>query len=195
MATRFAAADAHYPPSGGGNATLVVSRDADFSTITEQHSVWLDEVADYVPGRFYERELPALAALLADVDPLDVLVVDGYVDLDPHGTPGLGRHVWDADLAPVVIGVAKTRFHAATHAEPVLRGASKRPLYVTAVGIPRAEAADLVRGMSGSARLPDALRIVDRLARSASSGLMSTHPRGDRRHPGPRRQTGDCDTL
>ncbi|MFE6650255.1 endonuclease V [Nocardioides sp. NPDC057772] len=166
MVTRFGAADAHYPLSGGGHAALVVSGGPEFGTIIEQRTAWLAEVADYAPGRFYERELPALTALLADTDPLDVLIVDGYVDLDPDGRPGLGRHVWNAGLAPAVIGVAKTAFRSATHAEPVLRGSSSRPLYVTAAGISQTDAAYLVRTMSGTARLPEALRLVDRLARS-----------------------------
>ncbi|MBG6096198.1 endonuclease V [Nocardioides luteus] len=166
MVTRFGAADVHYPLSGGGHAALVVSEEPALGEIVEQRTAWLDEVAPYTPGRFYERELPALTTLLTDVDPLDVLIVDGYVDLNPDGTPGLGWHVWKAGLAPVVIGVAKTAFRGATHAEPVLRGTSTRPLYVTAAGVSRTDAADLVRTMSGSARLPEALRLVDRLARS-----------------------------
>lgn len=145
----------------------MVSDEPEFGAIIEERTAWLGTVADYAPGRFYERELPALTALLADADPLDVLVVDGYVDLDPTGRPGLGWHVWDAGLAPAVIGVAKTSFRAATHAEPVLRGTSTRPLYVTAVGMPLADAAHLVRTMAGSARQPDALRVVDRRARAA----------------------------
>ena len=64
-----------------------------------------------------------------------------------------------------MIGVAKTPFRTATHAIPVLRGSSARPLYVTAAGMPRAEAAELVRHMAGRHRLPDALRRVDTLAR------------------------------
>lgn len=167
VTTRFGATDVHYPPSGGGHAALVVSTEPEFTSISEERTAWLDEVAGYVPGRFFERELPALEALLADARPLDVLIVDGYVDLDPTGRPGLGWHVWDAGLAPAVIGVAKTSFRAATHAEPVLRGTSTRPLYVTAAGMPLADAAHLVRTMAGSARLPDALRLVDRLARAA----------------------------
>ncbi|WP_292647821.1 endonuclease V [Nocardioides sp.] len=170
MATRFGAADAHYPASGGGHAALVVSGEPELGAISEQSTVWLDEVADYAPGRFYERELPALTALLAEVDPLDVLIIDGYVDLDPTGRPGLGWHAWDAGLAPRVIGVAKTSFRAATHAEADLRGTSTRPLYVTAAGMTRTDAADLVRNMSGTARLPDALRLVDRLARAVPPG-------------------------
>jgi deoxyribonuclease V len=61
--------------------------------------------------------------------------------------------------------VAKTPFAAATHAIPVVRGRATRPLYVTAAGIPAADAAVLVRMMSGEFRLPDALRRVDALSR------------------------------
>lgn len=175
VTTRFGATDVHYPPSGGGHAALVVSSEPELGEIIEQRTAWLDDVADYAPGRFYERELPALKALLDDVTPLDVLIVDGYVDLDPNGRPGLGWHVWDAGLAPVVIGVAKTRFRAATHAEAVLRGTSARPLYVTAAGMPLADAAHLVRTMTGSARLPDALGLVDRLARSVRPDRSVSH--------------------
>ncbi|WP_406020476.1 hypothetical protein OH802_17450 [Nocardioides sp. NBC_00850] len=73
MTTRFGATDVHYPPSGGGHAALVVSDEPGFGSIIGQHTTWLDTVADYAPGRFYQRELPALAAVLAEADPLDVL--------------------------------------------------------------------------------------------------------------------------
>jgi deoxyribonuclease V len=56
-------------------------------------------------------------------------------------------------------------FAAAVHAVPVLRGHATRPLYVTAAGLSADEAAGLVGQMSGSFRLPDALRLVDALAR------------------------------
>ena len=64
-----------------------------------------------------------------------------------------------------MIGVAKSRFRTATHAVPVVRGSSARPLFVTAAGMPAADAADLVRDMVGRYRLPDALRRADTLAR------------------------------
>ena len=63
-----------------------------------------------------------------------------------------------------MIGVAKSRFRTATHAVPVVRGSSARPLFVTAAGMPAADAADLVRRMAGRYRLPDALRRADTLA-------------------------------
>jgi deoxyribonuclease V len=63
-----------------------------------------------------------------------------------------------------VIGVAKSKFRTATHAVPAVHGSSGRPLFVTAAGIPRADAADLVRRMAGRYRLPDASRRADTLA-------------------------------
>ena len=65
-----------------------------------------------------------------------------------------------------MIGVAKSRFRTATHAVPVVRGSSARPLFVTAAGMPSADAADLVRRMAGRYRLPDALRRADTIART-----------------------------
>jgi deoxyribonuclease V len=60
---------------------------------------------------------------------------------------------------------AKSAFRTATHAIAVRRGTSARPLYVTATGMSRADAADLVRHMVGPHRIPDALRRADALAR------------------------------
>ena len=94
-----------------------------------------------------------------------LVVVDGYADLDPDGRPGLGAYV-HAEFGIPVIGVAKSPFRTATHAIPVLRGASARPLLVTAAGLPRTDAADLVRHMAGRFRVPDALRRADAIARS-----------------------------
>jgi deoxyribonuclease V len=92
-------------------------------------------------------------------------VVDGYIDLDPSGRPGLGAHA-HVEFGIPVIGVAKSRFRAAVHAVPVVRGSSVRPLYITAAGMPTGDAAGLVRRMAGRYRLPDALRRADTLART-----------------------------
>ncbi|MER7283914.1 endonuclease V [Dactylosporangium sp. NPDC000244] len=160
---RSGAVDVDYPDSGGGRAALVAGSLPGFAVETERVA-WLDEVEAYVPGQFYRRELPAIRAVLAGVDPVELLIVDGYVDLDPDGRPGLGAHVHEA-LGIPVIGVAKTSFHTATHAVPVLRGGASKPLYVTATGLPPADAAAFVTGMCGPFRMPDALRRVDALAR------------------------------
>lgn len=165
---RYGAVDVHYPESDGACAALVVAPDRGFSAITEEKVVRLDEVAPYEPGRFFARELPAIRAVLARSGALDLLIIDGYVDLDPAGRPGLGAHV-HAELRIPVIGVAKTAFRSATHALPVRRGAATRPLYVTAAGMPLTDAGTLVTQMAGFYRIPNALRRVDQLARTGHS--------------------------
>ena len=160
----FAAADVQYLPTGEARAALVLAGDATFATITTEKVVMVAEVVPYVPGEFWRRELPCLRAVLDGVAGLSLLVVDGYVDLDPSGRAGLGARA-AAEFGVPVIGVAKTRFATATHAVEVRRGGAARPLYVTATGLAAAEAADLVRAMAGRHRMPDGLRRVDALAR------------------------------
>lgn len=164
--TSLAAVDVGYPEDGGAIAALVMAAEPRFERITAEHVVELATVEPYRPGAFYARELPAIRAVLGLSGPVDVLFVDGYVDLGPAGEPGLGAHAHDEFGVPVV-GVAKSAFHSATHALPVLRGRSTRPLYVTAAGIDVAAAAELVRDMAGLHRVPDALRRVDRLTRAS----------------------------
>ena len=93
--------------------------------------------------------------------------------LDPSGRPGLGTRA-HAKFGIPVIGVAKSRFRTATHAVPVVRGSSARPLFVTSSGMPAADAADLVRRMAGRYRLPDALHRADILARTCPPAVTMT---------------------
>jgi deoxyribonuclease V len=160
-----AAVDVHYPAPGGARAAAVLAADASFERVVAERVATLRDVLPYRPGKFYLRELPPLRALLASMDPPRLVVVDGYADLDPDGRPGLGAYV-HAEFGMPVIGVAKSPFRTATHAIPVLRGASSRPLLVTAAGLPRADAAELVRHMAGRFRVPDALRRADAVARA-----------------------------
>jgi len=159
-----AAVDVHYPATGGARAAAVLAASATFSPILAERVVAVDAVVPYQPGAFYLRELPALRTVLAGQEDLRLVVVDGYADLDSHGRPGLGARL-HAELGIPVIGVAKSAYRTATHAIPVLRGTSSRPLFVTAAGMSRDDAAGLVRHMAGSCRLPDALRRADALAR------------------------------
>ena len=158
----FVAVDVHYLGSGGARAAAVVATDARFSEVVAERTEVLAEVLPYRPGEFYLRELPPMRTVLSG---LSLLVVDGYADLDSGGRPCLGAHA-HAEFGVPVIGVAKSAFRTATHAVPVLRGTSVRPLFVTAAGMPRDEAVDLVRHMAGQHRLPDAIRRADTLARA-----------------------------
>ena len=160
-----AAVDVHYLSTGGARAAAVLAADAAFAHVLAERTAAVSRVPAYRPGEFYLRELPPLRAVLNDLTGLGLLAGDGYADLDPSGRPGLGAYA-HAEFGIPVIGVAKSRFRTATHAVPVVRGSSGRPLYVTAAGMPRADAADLVRRMAGRYRLPDALRRADTLART-----------------------------
>jgi deoxyribonuclease V len=71
------------------------------------------EVAGYGPGQFFRREQPPIRAVLAGVTGIELLVIDGYVDLAPDHRPGLGARV-HAELGVPVVGVAKTFFTTAT---------------------------------------------------------------------------------
>lgn len=130
----------------------------------------LDAVAEYVPGEFYKRELPCILGVLqqVDLDQVEAIVVDGYVILDNHGKIGLGGYLYEALGGTIpVIGVAKTAFARNTrHVVEVVRSNSKRPLFITAMGIDSASAADYVRGMAGEFRLPTLLKAVDRISKA-----------------------------
>ena len=120
-------------------------------------------VADYVPGAFWQRELPVLLTLLEGVKP-DIVIVDGYVWLDAEGRKGLGAHLYDA-LGAVIVGVAKQSFNGGEFAHTVVRGTSNKALWVTAVGMDPAIAAAHVLAMHGEHRIPTLLAAADRLAR------------------------------
>src|SRR5580693_681199 len=174
-----AAVDVHYLPTGGARAAAVLAADTAFARVLAEHTAVLPQVPPYQPGQFYLRELPPLRAVLENLSGLGLLVADGYADLDPGGRPGLGARA-HAEFGVPVIGVAKSPFRTATHALPVLRGTATRPLYVTAAGLPAADAARLVAAMAGQYRLPDALRTADALSRglAGADGLPAGPPAG-----------------
>ena len=174
----FVAVDVHYPHDDIARAAMVAADERRFSRVTRTRTAMVRASAPYRPGEFYLRELPPLRTVIPASGDLGLIVIDGYVDLDPDSRPGLGAHV-HAEFDVPVIGVAKTRFKTATHAAQVFRGQSARPLYVTAAGMTVADAAGVVREMAGRFRLPDALKLADRLARGVEmpdDALVATEP-------------------
>ncbi len=133
-----------------------------------EHILDIDQVEPYVPGQFYRRELPCVTAVLNELSIApDIIVIDGYVWLDDDGRKGLGVHLYEAlDETTPILGVAKTRFATATNAVEILRGSSDRPLLITSMGMDQDEAADCIRRMHGSNRIPTLLKRVDQLSRS-----------------------------
>ena len=136
--------------------------------------VQISDVEPYQSGQFYRRELPCILAVLKSLPDLpQVIVIDGYVWLGDR-QPGLGAHLYEAlERRVAVIGVAKTRFVRAEPVELVLRGRSRSPLYVTAVGMDLAEAANRIRTMHGSCRIPTLLKRVDQLSRGLACGELT----------------------
>ena len=160
------ATDVQYHPDGSATAAAVgVAGWAD-KTPALTHTVQIAQVAPYVPGQFFERELPCLMALLDGLDPR-VVIVDGHVTLGPDARPGLGAHLFKALGGAIpVIGVAKTPFRGTPSGTEVWRGRSKHPLFVTAAGIDPTQARAQVAALHGPYRIPTLLAAADRLARA-----------------------------
>lgn len=134
------------------------------------------QVAAYVPGEFFQRELPCILHLLQEtgVQP-DCILIDGYVYLDGVSRPGLGKHLFDAlGGRTKVVGVAKTAFAGIDAGYQVLRGGSSRPLYVTCIGEELSVAKAGVAAMHGEHRIPTLLRAVDQLCRRSAGVSAST---------------------
>jgi deoxyribonuclease V len=161
----IACVDAHYLDTRAVAAGIAFRDWLDESVVAER-VVMVSGIQPYKSGQFFTRELPCLLAVLEKLPPLEVVLIDGYVWLEKN-RPGLGAHLYAAlDSAVPVIGVAKTRYWGAEDAQEIARGKSKRPLYISAVGMSGTEAAECVRSMCGQYRIPTLLKRVDRLARS-----------------------------
>lgn len=127
----------------------------------------IPSIEAYVSGEFYRRELPCILALLNQLNELpDYIVIDGYVYLGKNEKPGLGKHLYDAlQGQTTIIGVAKKRFKDTPLNVAVYRGSSKRPLYVTSVGIENKLAKQYILKMCGENRIPVLLKTVDQICR------------------------------
>lgn len=136
---------------------------------TDKLVAQISNIESYIPGEFYHRELPCILALLDQLNKLpDYIVVDGYVYLGENKKPGLGKYLYDALHGyTAVIGVAKTLFFNTPSETAIYRGTSKRPLYVTSVGIADRLAKQYILKMCGDNRIPILLKIVDQICRQA----------------------------
>ncbi len=161
-----AALDVHYGREGATAACVVFKSWGDAAPV-EVLRTTITDPAGYRPGRFYERELPCLLAVLRTAGrEFESIVIDGYVHLKPGAGKGLGQHLREAIPYPaVVIGVAKNPLRVADRFVPVLRGRSSKPLFVSAAGCPLEKARKAVLAMHGPYRLPTLLKLADRRAR------------------------------
>ncbi|MBS2015422.1 MAG: endonuclease V [Deltaproteobacteria bacterium] len=166
------------------HAGCLVFHDWGDSRAHAEHVSTTPLAAPYVPGAFFERELPPMLDVLSRVkEPLEAIVVDGYVWLSGKGK-GLGAHLFEAlgERVPIV-GVAKNEWtrpalpgeDRAHRCIPIVRGASTRPLFVTSTGVDVEVAAARIASMHGPHRLPTLLKAVDALVRAAAA-RVTTRP-------------------
>lgn len=127
---------------------------------------------NYIPGHFYRRELPCIAALLEHIlEKITCILIDGFVHLGRTEAPGLGIYLYEMlEEKVAVIGVAKTPFKDTPEHCALLRGASKKPLYITSAGMNPAQAKFLIKSMHGRYRIPTLLKYADRLSKRAPPG-------------------------
>lgn len=125
-----------------------------------------EDVEPYVSGEFYKRELPCVMELIEQIDLKDVgcIVVDGYVNHNEKEVLGAKLyHALDDEIP--IIGVAKNKFIGENQSIEVYRGESKKPLYVTSIGISNIDAASQIKNMYGEYRLPYMIKKVDSFSR------------------------------
>ena len=165
--TVLAAIDVQYDDPHAA-AACVAFNDWTDGTADRHASIRIDGVAPYVPGRFYERELPCILAVIEEIkQSFELIIIDGYVWL-AHERPGLGQYLFEAlGGGTPVVGVAKSEFADNDAAVPILRGSSGNPLFVTAAGCDLQTAASNVLRMHGANRIPTLLKSVDTLCRRA----------------------------
>ena len=168
------AVDVHYLGDGRAVAAGVAFSDWRSDVVARTEVVCLGSEQPYEPGQFFKRELPHVLGLLHRFPKMPAtIVIDGYVTLGVDQRDGLGAHLFSSLQEQVpVIGVAKSRFVGTPSETEVLRGKSKRPLYVTSRGIALDDAKKLIRDMHGINRLPTLLVAVDRACRELD--LMPT---------------------
>ncbi len=165
----IAIVDVYYESEFTRTAVVLIQYWEDECPVREYVHEQAGEQAEYIPGRFYERELPCILSTLEQVEEdVGTIVIDGYVFLDSDGRKGLGAILHEAINESIpVIGVAKKHFFGSNAIE-ILRGNSRNPLYVTSVGCNLNTAAKHIRSMQGEHRIPTILKLADQLSRNKS---------------------------
>lgn len=130
----------------------------------------LHGIEEYKSGEFYKRELPCILSLLKQInlETCKAIIIDGFVNLNDQNKYGLGAYLYDAlDQKIPVIGVAKNDFRDIDKTRiEILKGESKKPLYITCKGMDLNKAAECIQKMHGDFRIPTILKLVDSLGRS-----------------------------
>lgn len=159
--------DVYYYDDYAKASCIVFEKDKE-ERILAEYNVIVHDISEYIPGQFYKRELPCILKVLEMVkENIDFLIVDSFVWLGDN-KEGLGGYLFEALNHKIpVMGVAKTFFKDSKNYLEVYRGDSKKPLYVSAIGMDLDYAAQFVKELKGEYRMPQILKRVDQLSREA----------------------------
>lgn len=162
---KIACFDVYYYESYAKACCIVFVSSSEEEIICE-HCRTVEPINDYVSGEFYKRELPCILSVYNFIKmDIDIIIIDGFVMLD-KGKKGLGAYLYDSlNRRTPVIGVAKTLFSECESYSEVYRGISKKPLYVSSIGIDLKFSSNLIKNLKGKNRTPDVLKRVDQLTR------------------------------
>lgn len=156
--------DTHYFNDSAKTVGLVFQHWEDETAIRIESEI-LKNIAPYEAGAFYKRELPCILSLLTQFNLQDIsyIIVDGYCLLNDSGKLGLGGYLYHTlDQQIPIIGVAKTQFLANTiNVLKLLRGESKKPLFITSIGMDLSKAYHNIQMMHGAYRMPTLLSLLD----------------------------------
>ncbi len=129
----------------------------------------LENVEEYTSGEFYKRELPCILSLIKKINPeeIELIIIDGFVYLSDDFKKGLGAYLYESLNQKVpIVGVAKTDFISLNNNKRLLlRGESKNPLYITAIGIDLDKATSNIQLMHGEYRIPTLLKRLDMITK------------------------------
>ncbi len=132
-------------------------------------------IAEYEPGAFFKRELPCILSLLNKISMVNIkaIIIDGYVVLDNQRKLGLGGHLFKQIKSSIpVIGVAKSGFYGnEKNVIELLRGESKKPLFITAAGMKLETATEHIQSMHGNNRIPTLLKILDTKTKTVGNNV------------------------
>jgi len=147
-------------------AACVLLKDCKEDKIISEYSSTITGIKDYKPGEFYKRELPPLLSVLKKVkENYELIIIDGYVWLGKD-KGGLGYYLYNSLNQKIpVLGVAKNPFANNTEAKILVRGKSKKPLYITSIGSDIELAVKIINEMVGEERIPKMIKYADKLSK------------------------------
>ncbi len=162
------ATDIHYKETYA--KAVCVTFDWEDAVPEKIYTATIDEVAPYVPGEFYKRELPCILKVLAQIDleSIEAIIVDGHVFIHDDKKYGLGAYLWEAlDKKIPIIGVAKRSFvNTKNVSTPILRGSSENPLFVSCIGIDKKTVLEKINLLHGEHRMPTILKLLDTVTKT-----------------------------